>query len=65
MSPVTVEKYTYKQKLCFWQGKKADIVLILFLMLGVAVFIVFGSWYCQIQTTRLIMFFHEKNVQIL
>ena len=60
-----IEDVVGHRDMCFWQGKKADIVLILFLMLGVAVFIVFGSWYCQIQTTRLIMFFHEKNVQIL
>ena len=39
--------------MCFWQGKKAEIVLILFLMSGFAVLFVSGSLYQQIQTTRL------------
>ena len=35
----------------FWQDKKAEIALILFLTLGFTVLFVSGSWYCQIQTT--------------
>ena len=42
-----------------WQGKKADVFL--FLTSGFVVFIFSDSWYCQIQTTRLIMFFRFEN----
>ena len=42
------------REICIWQGKKAEIELILFLTWYL---FVSGSWYCQIQTTRLIMFF--------
>ena len=44
----------------FWQGKKAKNVVFLYLTSGFAAFI--GLWllvYCQIQTTRLIMFFKK------
>ena len=39
----------------FWQGKKAEIVLILFR--DSRYLFVSGSWFCQIQTTRLNVFF--------
>ena len=39
----------------FWQGKKAENAVFLFLTSGFAVFICL--WYCQIQTTGLIIFF--------
>ena len=34
--------------MCFWKGKKAEIVLFLFLMSGFAVLFVSGSLYQQI-----------------
>jgi len=50
-------------EVCFWQGKNAKIVLILFLTSGFAVFIVSSSWYCQIQTCKLIMFFRQNDLK--
>ena len=45
---------------CFWQGKKSENVVFLFLTLEFAAFFFSDSWYCQIQTTRLIMFFGQN-----
>ena len=43
----------------FCQGKKAAIALILFLGRDSRYLFVSGSWYCQIQTTKLIKFFRR------
>ena len=50
-----------RREICFWQGQNAEIVLILFLTSGFAVFICL--WFLVLpnsifQTTRLIMFFY-------
>ena len=45
------------REICFWQGKQAEIVLILILMSGFAVFICLWLLVLPIQTTRLIIFF--------
>ena len=42
---------------CFWQGKKAEKVVFYFWRRDLRHLFVSDSWYCQIQTTRLIIFF--------
>ena len=44
----------------FLAGQEAEIVLILFLCHDSLYLFVSGSWYCQIQTTRLNVFFKDK-----
>ena len=43
------------KEFCFWQGKEAENVV--FFISDVGTLFVSNSWYCQIQTTRLIMLF--------
>ena len=44
------------------QGKKAENVVCFFFLTSIfAVLFVSDSWYCQIKTTRLIMFFGQMS----
>ena len=45
-------------EICFWQDKRAENVLILFVIRGI--YLSLDYWYCQIQTSRLIMFLHKN-----
>ena len=49
-------------EICFWQGKR--LFLILFLTSGFAVFICLWLLYCQMQTTRLMMFLVENKSKV-
>ena len=55
-----IESAVGNKELGFWQGKKADNVVFLFLTSGfICIVFVFAfiCWYCLIQTTRFSIFF--------
>ena len=47
----------------FLAGQECQDCSNLFLTSGFAVFIVSSSWYCQIQTCKLIMFFRQNDLK--